>query len=175
MSSLPEKLADLEQWSALALQAEWRRLFRSPAPSLSRDLILRAIAHRYQEMALGGLSKVMARKLRTLAAGQSLAEKTTTRMARQVILPGARLVREWHGRTHSVTVTETGFDYAGRHYRSLSQIAKEITGAHWSGPRFFGLQPAIATGGRKRPARTVAAAAASAEVGTVSAEDLRHG
>ncbi|MBC8134044.1 MAG: DUF2924 domain-containing protein [Deltaproteobacteria bacterium] len=53
--------------------------------------------------------------------------------------PGARLVREWHGRTHAVTVTEDGFDYAGTSYSSLSNIAKKITGAHWSGPRFFGL------------------------------------
>jgi hypothetical protein len=53
--------------------------------------------------------------------------------------PGARLVREWHGRTHSVTVTEDGFDYAGSSYPSLTKIAKKITGAHWSGPRFLGL------------------------------------
>jgi Protein of unknown function (DUF2924) len=53
--------------------------------------------------------------------------------------PGARLVREWHGRTHTVTVTEDGFEYAGANYASLSKVAKKITGAHWSGPRFFGL------------------------------------
>ena len=53
--------------------------------------------------------------------------------------PGARLVREWHGRTHTVTVTEDGFDYASVTYPSLTKIAKKITGAHWSGPRFFGL------------------------------------
>ena len=53
--------------------------------------------------------------------------------------PGARLVREWHGRTHTVTVTEDGFEYAGASYASLTKIAKKITGAHWSGPRFFGL------------------------------------
>ena len=53
--------------------------------------------------------------------------------------PGARLVREWRGRTHTVTVTEDGFEYAGTSYPSLTKIAKKITGAHWSGPRFFGL------------------------------------
>jgi len=53
--------------------------------------------------------------------------------------PGARLVREWHGRTHTVTVTEDGFEYAGTSYPSLTKVAKKITGAHWSGPRFFGL------------------------------------
>ena len=53
--------------------------------------------------------------------------------------PGARLVREWHGRTHTVTVTEDGFEFAGASYPSLTQVAKKITGAHWSGPCFFGL------------------------------------
>ena len=66
--------------------------------------------------------------------------------------PGARLVREWHGRTHTVTVTEDGFEYAGTVYASLSTIAKKITGAHWSGPRFFGVSAAsgdrAAEGGR---------------------------
>jgi Protein of unknown function (DUF2924) len=56
--------------------------------------------------------------------------------------PGARLVREWHGRTHTVTVTEDGFEYAGMSYPSLTKVAKKITGVHWSGPRFFGLTPA---------------------------------
>ena len=58
--------------------------------------------------------------------------------------PGARLVREWRGRTHTVTVTEDGFAYAGTSYPSLTKIAKKITGAHWSGPRFFGLPVASA-------------------------------
>lgn len=172
MSPLAEKLADLEQLSNPALKAEWRRLFRSPVPSLSRDLLQRAIAHRYQEMALGGLSKASARKLRTLAADQSGSKSPTTRVSQPVILPGARLVREWHGRTHCVTVTETGFDYAGRNYRSLTQIAKEITGAHWSGPRFFGLQKQISTGGRKPAAGSVMAAAG---LGPGAAEGIHHG
>ena len=58
--------------------------------------------------------------------------------------PGARLVREWHGRTHTVTVAEDGFEHGGTTYPSLTKIAKKITGAHWSGPRFFGLVKAIA-------------------------------
>ena len=61
--------------------------------------------------------------------------------------PGVRLVREWRGRTHTVTVTEDGFEYAGTRYPSLTKIAKKITGAHWSGPRFFGLP----TSGAERP------------------------
>jgi hypothetical protein len=60
-------------------------------------------------------------------------------MSSKSLKPGARLVRAWHGRTHTVTVTEDGFEYAGTSYPSLTKIAKKITGAHWSGPRFFGL------------------------------------
>ena len=83
------------------------------------------------------------RKLRTLAK----MFHATGRVAPDPgpsIKPGARLVREWHGRTHTVTVTEDGFEYAGTNYPSLTKIAKKITGAHWSGPRFFGLVRAIA-------------------------------
>ena len=86
----------------------------------------------------GGLRQATKRKLATLA--KSL--RTTGRVGQMPSLslkPGARLVREWHGRTHIVSVAEDGFEYAGASYTSLTQIAKKITGAHWSGPRFFGL------------------------------------
>jgi hypothetical protein len=146
--SLAQKLAELETMNTAALQVEWRRLFRSQPPSLSRDLLMRAIGYRYQEIEFGGLSKATARKLRTLAeaakaataeAGASSVKDERRGTARAVLMPGVRLVREWHGRTHSVTVTDAGFDYAGRSYRSLTEIAREITGTHWSGPRFFGI------------------------------------
>lgn len=138
-ASLTEQLAELQQLDVSALKAEWRRLFRSQPHSLSRDLIVRAIAHRCQEVAMGGLSKASARKLRAVNEQSGDSAKPPVRTPRPAILPGARLIREWHGRTHSVTVTENGFDYGGRSYRSLTEIAKLITGAHWSGPRFFGL------------------------------------
>jgi hypothetical protein len=140
MSALTEKLAELRQLDSSGLKAEWRRLFRSQPPSLSRDLTQRAIAHRYQEVALGGLSKATARKLRAVDDGAKNIYPVSPKVPRPAILPGARLIREWHGRTHSVTVTESGFEYDGRLYRSLTEIAKAITGTHWSGPRFFGLQ-----------------------------------
>ena len=159
-TSLAKRLAELETMNTAALQVEWRRLFRSQPPSLSRDLLMRAIGYRYQEIAFGGLSKAAARKLRTLADAAKAANTVTAAspagdnrqvpVARTVLMPGARLVREWHGRTHSVTVTETGFDYAGRNYRSLTEIAREITGTHWSGPRFFGLDAASRSSGGVR-------------------------
>ena len=88
------------------------------------------------------MGKTTRRKLRTLA--KTL--RATGRIGPTPSLslkPGARLVREWHGRTHTVTVTEDGFEYAGTSYPSLTMIAKKITGAHWSGPRFFGLLAAV--------------------------------
>jgi hypothetical protein len=120
------------------LRAEWRRLYRSVPPKISRELLTRGIAYRRQELDHGGLGKTSRRKLKTLAK----MFRTTGRVGPDpdlALKPGARLVREWHGRTHTVTVTEDGFEYAGTSYASLTKIAKKITGAHWSGPRFFGL------------------------------------
>jgi hypothetical protein len=121
------------------LRKEWRRLYRSQPPPLSRDLLLRAIAYRIQELRYGGLSKATSRKLAALVQARrsddAIGPADAPRMR-----AGARLVREWNGRTHMVTVEEEGFTYAGRNYRSLSAIACDITGARWSGPRFFGLR-----------------------------------
>ena len=121
------------------LRKEWRRLYRSQ-PQLSRDLLIRAIAHRIQEFRYGGLSKATSRKLAALVQARRSDEEIAPE-GPQRIRAGARLVREWNGRTHTVTVEEEGFTYAGRNYRSLSSIARQITGARWSGPRFFGLAP----------------------------------
>jgi hypothetical protein len=120
------------------LRVEWRRLYHSEPPRISRDLLVLALAYRFQEIEQGGLGKATRRKLRTIA--KTL--RTTGRVGPTPsvsLKPGARLVREWHGRAHTVTVTEEGFEYAGTSYPSLTKIAKKITGAHWSGPRFFGL------------------------------------
>ena len=120
------------------LRREWQRLYCSEPPKISRDLLIRGIGYRLQELQYGGLGKSTRRKLKTLAK----MFRTTGQVAPDPGLslkPGARLVREWRGRTHTVTVTEEGFEYAGVSYPSLTRIAKKITGAHWSGPRFFGL------------------------------------
>ena len=122
------------------LRKEWRRLYRSQLPRLSRDLLVRALAYRIQELRQGGLSKATNRKLAALVQARRSDGEIVPEVA-QKIRAGARLVREWNGRTHTVTVEEDGFTYAGRNYRSLSAIARAITGARWSGPRFFGLAP----------------------------------
>jgi hypothetical protein len=129
----------LDNASLDELRREWRRLYRSEPSRISRDLLTRGIGYRCQEIQHGGLGKSTRRKLKTLAK----MFRTEGRVAPDPGLslkPGARLVREWHGRTHTVTATEDGFVYGGTTYSSLTKIAKKITGAHWSGLRFFGLK-----------------------------------
>jgi hypothetical protein len=135
---LSQKIATLADLTTQQLRTEWRRLYRNHPPRLSRDLLVRTIAYRLQELAYGGLSKATQRKLialtNELQTNGGIAPDPGPR-----VRPGARLVREWRGRTHTVVVTEDGFEYVGKIYSSLSKIAQAITGAHWSGPRFFGL------------------------------------
>lgn len=122
------------------LRSEWKELYRQDAPKISRDLLTLGIAYRRQELEFGGLGKATIRKLRTVA--KSLRETGQVGPSSGLSLkPGARLVREWNSRTHTVTVTEDGFEYAGGQFSSLTKIAQTITGTRWSGPRFFGLAP----------------------------------
>jgi hypothetical protein len=147
-STDPKKLPSRPAWllvpdgaSPDELRREWRRLYRSEPPWISRDLLILGIGYRLQEIEHGGLGKSTRRKLQILAK----MFRTSGRVGPNPdisLKPGARLVREWHGQTHTITVTEDGFEYAGVSYPSLTKVAKKITGAHWSGPRFFGLMPA---------------------------------
>jgi hypothetical protein len=121
----------------------------SPPPRLSRDLIIRGIAYRMQEQVRGGLSKSMSRRLRVLGADNGSIEH---RPAAPITLkPGTRLVREWRGDTHSVLVRNDGYEWRGERFTSLSKIAEAITGAHWSGPRFFGLKGQAGGRSDRRP------------------------
>jgi hypothetical protein len=144
---LLQKIATLADLTTQQLRTEWRRLYRNHPPRLSRDLLVRTIAYRLQELAYGGLSKATQRKLialtNELQTNGGIPPDPGPR-----VRPGARLVREWRGRTHTVVVTEDGFEYAGKTYSSLSKIAQAITGAHWSGPRFFGLNRSKVGGGQ---------------------------
>jgi hypothetical protein len=138
-------LLDLENRSIRELRTEWRSLYRTDPPTrLSRDLLLRGIAFRWQERLRGGLSIAITRRLDALAA-QLDATAASAFAPAAVLKPGTRLVREWHGRAHAVIVLEDGFEYQGRRYPSLSRIATLITGTRWSGPVFFGLKRRPAT------------------------------
>ena len=105
---------------------------------LSRDLLIRGIAYKIQEQAFGGLSKTMRRRLATLTP-RLTEDGAPVPVPGIVLKPGTKLIREWRGVKCSVLVQKDGFQWRGTTYRSLTTIAKEITGAHWSGPRFFGL------------------------------------
>ena len=141
VGELSARLAALPTLSLGDLRLEWRRLYRADPPRLSRDMMMRAIAHRLQEIGHGGLSKATLRRLTALTAEFETAGAVAPPSGPR-LRPGSRLVREWHGRTHTVCVTDDGFEFQGKSYRSLTTIAYEITGAHWSGPRFFGLTKA---------------------------------
>jgi hypothetical protein len=135
---LCQRIVALNDLTAQQLRDEWRRLYGGQPPRLSRDLLIRTIAYRMQELAYGGLSKGTQRKLDALT--KELKGKGSIAVTPDTSLrPGTRLVREWRARTHTVAVTENGFEYAGKTFPSLTKIAHAITGAHWSGPRFFGL------------------------------------
>ena len=121
---IAKTFARLSELTIFELRGEWRRLHRMPPPMrLSRDLLIRGIIYKLQEPAYGGLSMATARKLERASAdplGRGAAKPTPSVSLR----PGTRLVREWRG----------------QRYRSLSLVARKITGARWSGPRFFGLR-----------------------------------
>jgi hypothetical protein len=132
------QIAELVDRSTHELRLAWRQLHRTgPPQGLSRDLLIRALANQLQEWIHGRASGALRRRLQTLA-GEF--DKGGAYFDPGVVLKtGTTLVRQWRGHAHSVLVREDGLEYQGQRYRSLTMIAERITGAHWSGPRFFGL------------------------------------
>ncbi len=148
-NSLADRLAELETSSTAELRARWEQAIKRPTPKwASRDLLLRALAYHIQERSEGGLSKSTRRRLAKLA-GLNGENREAMSLHKVRLKPGSRLIREWRGEVHRVTVLDDGFDWRGNRYASLSQIARAITGARWSGPLFFGLRK---TGSRAREA-----------------------
>ena len=140
-SQLEAALEELPHAPLEALQHLWARRYGRPPPrTLSRRLLELAAAYNLQARFYGDLKPALRRKLLQMAsAGRGESDGRKPRVPKSLPSPGSRLVREWHGRTHTVEVTDRGYLYGGRQFRSLSEIAREITGARWSGPRFFGL------------------------------------
>ena len=129
-----EEIAFLSAAGRQELIAKWQELFQSPAPPpLSTSLLRRGAIYQVQVLAYGDLLPSHKRKLQE--AAHSDPARITPRLR-----PGARLVREWNGIAHTVDVVDGGFRYQDRIYVSLTAIAEEITGVHWSGPRFFGMR-----------------------------------
>jgi hypothetical protein len=138
-ADIEARIIALEALTTADLQIEWRRLYRATPPTrLSRDLLIRGVAYMVQERAHGGLSLTTRRRLRSLSDGAE--QRGGVAAAPAIALkPGTKLVREWHGRAHTVSVLDDGFEYQGERYPSLTRIARQITGVHWSGPLFFGI------------------------------------
>ncbi len=139
-ASLAERLSVLDQHPLTELRRAWTRATETPPPRVSAGLLRLALGHHWQVQVQGGLSAAEERRLVALANYQAVAKQAR---------PGTRLVREWQGRTHVVTIGEDGAVlWNDRTWRSLSEVARAITGTRWSGPAFFGLKPKL----KKRPA-----------------------
>ena len=130
---LGQKLAELTQLGRDSLTEQWAAIFgTAPPPRTSRPLMIRAVAYKMQERMFGGLPASTRRML--------LGESVTAPSRSRQVSPGTVLLREWQGATHQVIVGEDGVLYRGQRYRSLSKVARLITGSRWSGPAFFGLK-----------------------------------
>ena len=130
MARIMQRLGQLEALSPAALRAEWGTWFKDAPPRLAPELMRHAIAYAMQEKTHG---KLPARIVRQITSSGAAIPSSTS------LSPGTQLVRSWNRKTISVLVSEDGYVFEERTYRSLSAIAREVTGAHWSGPRFFGL------------------------------------
>ena len=138
--SVSKRLAELEHMATPDLRGKWSQTFGHEAPrQASRGLLLHALSYNIQERAEGGLSATVRRRLvRWAETGRTDPQPVTPTTPR--LKPGCRLVREWGGEVHDVTVLDDGFSYRGTHHTSLSAIARIITGSSRSGPLFFGLR-----------------------------------
>ena len=134
-SALDEKIGGVTSLSRDELVAEWTEAHGHPQPKgIKRALLERDLAYRLQAKAFRDLTPATSKALMKIALDTEPGVQQ-----QQELRPGARLVRDWNGVTHHVDVIEGGYLWNGRRYRSLSAIARAITGARWSGPRFFGL------------------------------------
>ncbi len=142
-ASVVAQLAALRKMSVVELKQRWETLFGTSAPNNSRSYLEVRLGNRIQELMLGGISRDTRRVL------DLLVKELEGKNARRAIMtdprkpiPGTRLLREWDGAEHSVTVLRDGFDWQGRKFKSLSAVARAITGTQWNGYRFFGLREA---------------------------------
>jgi len=136
---LAREIASLSTLEVETLRQRWNALIGAePAPYLGRSFIVRALAYRLQERALGGLKLATQRIIDRVCDCRE--EAASERIPKRRAGAGTVLIREWRGVLHRVTVLDSDVVYRGRRYKSLSEVARAITGTHWSGPLFFGLK-----------------------------------
>lgn len=134
MRGVAARVAEIEAMKPTALRAEWQKVHAKEPPSIASSLLARTLAFDAQCAAQGGAGKKMRQRLMGTGTARSAPTRT--------LAPGTQLVREWGGESHHVLVEEKGrCSYKGQSFASLSAVARHITGAHWSGPRFFGVKP----------------------------------
>ena len=141
--TLADEIAELPKLNRAQLRAKWKSALKKPPPlHLRKQLLVPFLAYKLQEQAYGGLKPETKRRLRELAGSfeSDPSQAGAKHRAQLRMKPGTRLIRQWQGETHHVTVCDQGFEYDGQKYSSLSQIARLITGTRWSGPLFFGLK-----------------------------------
>jgi hypothetical protein len=134
------RIGQLPKLPTPQLRALWQELFANPPhPKLRRELMIPFLAYQIQENAYGGLKPATRKRLEKLAAELERNPKADLKAVPRV-KPGTKLIRHWQGQRHEVLASDQGFEYKGKHFKSLSEIAREITGTRWSGPLFFGLK-----------------------------------
>jgi hypothetical protein len=139
--SVMAPVAALKTTPTSDLKAKWRELFDREPPPYNRRYLESRLAYRIQELAFGGLKPETVARLEALAQEIDAGDpRKRRRRAQDRPATGTRLIREWQGIEHCVTVRDDGFEYEGRPYESLSAIARAITGTRWNGPLFFGLR-----------------------------------
>ena len=138
---IPEQIAQLRSLSRQELLDLWQKLYRRVAPQgIRRELMVPFLAYRIQENAYGGLKPATRCKLRRIARELEKSATSPELRIQPKIKPGTCLLRYWRGEEHEVLVTDSGYEYRGASFSSLSPIARQITGTRWSGPAFFGLR-----------------------------------
>lgn len=146
--SVIRQINEIQRMSLNELRNKWVGLFGTDPAKLSKQYMVRRLAYRVQELTHGGLSQATREKLACWAENRMQAENKTVR-EKTSLQQGTRLLRDWHGERYEVIVQEDGFLFQGKTYRSLSAIARSITGRHCGGRRFFGLQPSSTKGAAK--------------------------
>jgi hypothetical protein len=149
-SDISLQIVQLRAFSRQQLLDLWQKLYRRAAPrGIRRELMVPFLSYKIQENAYGSLKPSTRLELRRIARGFEKSNESPKLRIRSKIKSGTRIVRQWRGQTHEVLVTETDYEYDGTRYRSLSEIARTITGVRWSGPAFFKLNNSPRTqGGR---------------------------
>src|SRR5712675_2392096 len=134
------QIGALKSMPVTGLKSRWRELFDTEPPPYNRRFLESRLAYRIQELAFGGLKPETVERLAALAEGLGGKGAKQARSAQDRPIAGTRLIRDWQGVEHSVTVRDDGYEYQGRPYKSLSAIARLITGTRWNGWVFFGLK-----------------------------------